>query len=277
MKVTAVDLDNLDNIHMPQVTYKYRTWKSGSSHNDNVLLRNQLFMAYPNDFEDELDCKIPTSYNLMNEDEKLEWCERILRRTFTRYSNEAIKREAQHYFKLDRFNDEAWMKRFEADEWELYNMKAGVLSLCLSPFNEHMWEKYSLQHTGICYGFNTKKLLTSIGASGWGNIDYCKELPVIHPNDDVMEQATARAFHKLERWSIEEEYRIRTFDEANADVKNRIITFPNDALEFVILGKDFNNNELPEVIDILIKKGATARIYQCAKMSGELTVQIINY
>ncbi|RZK38673.1 MAG: DUF2971 domain-containing protein [Pedobacter sp.] len=277
MKVTAVDLDSLDNINMPEVTYKYRTWKSGDSHNDNVLLSNQLFMAYPNGFEDKFDCKIPTSYNLLTDDEKLEWCEKILRRTFVKYSEEAIKREAQHYFKLDRFNDKAWMKRFEADEWELYNMKAGVLSMCLNPFNEDMWNKYAMKHTGICYGFNTKNLIRAIGASGWGNVDYCKELPPIHPNDDVMVQATIRAFHKLEKWSFEEEYRIRTFHESNADINNRIITYPNSALEFVILGKNFNENETQALIDILTMKEATARLYQCVDSNGTLSVQIINY
>ena len=53
----------------PEIIYKYRNWK-GKNHKD-ILLKNNLFMASPEYFNDPFDCRIPINYRLLNTPEKM--------------------------------------------------------------------------------------------------------------------------------------------------------------------------------------------------------------
>lgn len=58
-----------------------------------------------------------------------------------------------------------------------FNARFGVFSLTADSNNEDMWNKYANNHTGICIGFDSKKLFDVVG--GGGKVIYTDVLPTI--------------------------------------------------------------------------------------------------
>ncbi|MBT2561121.1 DUF2971 domain-containing protein [Pedobacter sp. ISL-68] len=277
IQLVEVDFTDLENVEKPEMVYKYRSWNKGDVNSDNVLLKNQLFLAEPSSFVDQFDCKIPTRYDLLTDEEILQWGEPIVRRMHTRWNDKAIKNEVIRLAARLPFKDENKMKLFIADEWKSYNDKSGILSLCKNPLNNEMWKMYGHDHTGICYGYETNKLIRSCGFGGGGPVTYQDELPIIHPLMDSILVASIRVYYKLTKWEFEEEYRIRDFSEANVNKANRVRVYSDDILKEVTLGHSFDDEQIPRIIEILRKKGSHADLYKCEIVDGALSRLLIDY
>lgn len=53
----------------PDIIYKYRSWNK-KFHKD-ILLKNEVYMSSPNDFNDPFDCRIPKNHFLIDTPEKI--------------------------------------------------------------------------------------------------------------------------------------------------------------------------------------------------------------
>ena len=54
----------------PDIIYKYRSWNK--EFHRNILLKNEVYMSSPNDFNDPFDCRIPKNHFLIDTPEKIE-------------------------------------------------------------------------------------------------------------------------------------------------------------------------------------------------------------
>src|SRR5882757_8788831 len=114
----------------PKIVYKYRNWVD--EYHRDVLLKNQLFLASPKDFNDPFDCRIPINYHLLNTPEKIkQYINEYTIRQFNRLKEVGINFE--DHFKsienkltnnIDELQQEHERKLFK-DQDERY----GVLSL----------------------------------------------------------------------------------------------------------------------------------------------------
>lgn len=263
MQLVESDFTDLENVEKPEMVYKYRSWNKGDIHSDNVLLKNQLFLARPDSFNDHFDCKIPTRYDLLSNEEILRWGEPIVRSVHPRWNDKAIKNEVFYLANRLPFKDENKMKLFMVEEEKSYNDKAGVLSLCISPSNREMWEMYGDKNMGICYGFETNSLIRSCKFGGGGLVIYDDRLPIIHPLMSHLLKSAIRVYCKLTKWEFEEEYRIREFNENLKHVSNRVRVYKDDVLKEVTLGCRFDEDQISVVVDILKQKGKHTRLFKC--------------
>ena len=58
---------NFEEMYLPPIMYKYRDWTN--SYNKRVLTERELYLARPDSFEDESDCKVPIRYDLLTDDD----------------------------------------------------------------------------------------------------------------------------------------------------------------------------------------------------------------
>jgi len=275
--LVEISYSNLDEVEKPEMVYKYRSWNKGDVYSDNVLLKNQLYLAPPSSFVDKYDCKIPTRYDLLTEEETLKWGKPIVRAMHPRWNDKAIETELKYLVGRLPFKDIEKMKAFEEDEWTAYDAMAGILSLCTNPLNEEMWKMYGDGFSGICYGYNTEELIRGCGLRAAGPVIYVDELPIIHPLMDTIQKGTIRVFFKLREWEFEEEYRVREFSEANRDKANRIKIYSDDILKEVILGKDFDKEQIPIITNILKYKGSHATLFITELINGQLVRSAVDY
>jgi hypothetical protein len=272
-----VDYVDLDQVEIPHIVYKYRSWGIGDLNADNVLLKNQLYMCAPSGFVDQFDCKIPTRYDLLTEDEIREWIREKLVWQHPKWNEATIQRELDYYEKRNAFYNKDEMRKYEEYEWRLYNDKSGILSLCIQPLNIKMWEMYGDNHKGVCYGFETINLIRECKMGGGGHVIYCKELPVIHPFEDLAIQANTRVYYKLIEWEFEEEYRIRTFAEENSNSSNRLKIYPDYVLKEVTLGKDMDEKRQKSIIGILNAREHKPKVFKCSIAESHLIREEIEY
>ena len=54
----------------PKIIYKYRSW--ANEYHRNILLKNQVYLSSPIEFNDPFDCKIPKNFLLIDSPEKIE-------------------------------------------------------------------------------------------------------------------------------------------------------------------------------------------------------------
>jgi hypothetical protein len=277
IQLVEVDFTDLENVEKPEMVYKYRSWNKGDSNSDNVLLKNQLYLAEPSSFVDQFDCKIPIRYDLLSDEEILKWGEPIVRRMHARWNDKAIKNEVIRLADRLPFKDENKMKLFREGEWKSYNGIAGVLSLCTNPLNKEMWEMYGDKNMGICYGYEPNALIRSCTFGGGGSVIYGDDLPIIHPLMPPILMASIRVYCKLKEWEFEEEYRIREFNDALKTKSNRVRTYSNETLREVTLGFDFDKEQIARIIDILKQKGSSAILYLSEISDGALSRSRIDY
>jgi len=272
------DYTNLDSVRMPQLVYKYRSWNNGDRFHDNVLVRNELFMAYPDSFTDKSDSRNIPRLDLMNDEEIKRWAENMLKNVRPDWDDKTLAREhARRVPNLMRdFRNEESMKKFTDYEWNNYNKQTGILSLCMQSLNNKMWDMYANKHMGICYGLDTNKFIRMCGSSGGNYVTYKKELPHINPFDDKVVNSLMRIYFKHENWRFEEEYRITTSYENNPD-QSRILVVPDSVFREVILGKSFDERQIPTVIAHLKAKEFRPILYKCKVRDNILIRELIQY
>lgn len=235
---------SLDKIELPDIVYKYRFWDDSHPFHKTILTNQEVFFASPLTFEDPVDCKNLTRYDLLTDDEIYG---RYLADSLERHPNftpEQHKAFAVHWFEKSPLRDKASVKDYMEQMFVQLCNRFGVLSLTEKNALPEMWTKYAGGHTGICVGFDSRLTFRFFG--GGGKVNYYETLPVIYPRPrhSFEEQIVTQVYSKEEQWEFEQEYRAqKLFFTDNATNSDRTIKLPKAAIKEVILGALMPDNE----------------------------------
>mgnify|MGYP006347233241 CR=1 FL=1 len=242
----------LDDIELPSVVYKYRSW-SDDNHK-RFITEKEVYMASARSFEDQLDCKNPTRFDLLSDKQIYEYY------LWSSQEKENPNFSRQQHRKFARYwaKHSPEKKKKKVQEWmdksiEEYYEHDGILSLTENCNNDLMWEKYADNGKGFCIGYNSHEMFKHIG--GGGKVEYVDTLPIILP-EPFMHFAEAlrnRVYSKVKSWSFEEEYRTKKFWLNPATIKDRQIKLPKEAFNRIILGKNMSENDKKEIIELTKK------------------------
>lgn len=195
-----------DELYVPPVLYKYRTWTD--KWHKTVLTDRVLYLSAPSQFEDPLDCKVPDRYDLLTDKELYEKLIKWSHELNPNYDEKQHDAYAKHWVIHSPLKDPDASKRNQEKILIGFDRQIGVLCLTANPTSFEMWEKYADGHKGFCVGFFGKKLFEDHDRFGFtGDVDYVEELPIIHPNEKMLDKAFKKVFSKLIHWAFEEEYR----------------------------------------------------------------------
>lgn len=239
--------------------FKYREWKDNSYH-QKVLLKNELYFPEPESFHDENndpnDCIIKLKRLSKLEIEKV--LQNFYKKRHLRFNDSAISLLVQTHPKshFEDFNTlEKQLKQFDS----AFNKKVGILCLTHNPLNYTMWEKYSSNHTGICYGFKSENLYNDLSENGTvTRVLYATPKPEWNPLDEPEINVFRRIYCKDFKYKYEEEYRLK-----KTEVVNRVSRFHNTTLECIFVGASMSEVDKEEVISIIKEKHLNVRLYQC--------------
>ena len=251
----------------PKIIYKYRSW-SNKYHKD-ILLKNQVYLSSPIEFNDPFDCKIPKNFLLINTPEKVE-----------KYVNDVFERQ-NSYFVANGFdienekleytksleNIQKFQKEREELEFPMIDNHYGVLCMSAKWNSILMWSHYGDYHKGFCIGFNEEKMRESGLFGKGGPVTYSKNFPVINPldNEERMIVSFYQTHYKSVEWSYEEEYRFTNlmFPEKPTN-EMRIKVFAENCIEEINLGVNIDPSHKEEII--VEAKKRNIKIYQLIKI-----------
>lgn len=238
-------IKDFDELEFPETIYKYRTWND--PFHKKILTEQEIYFSNPKSFEDKEDCKIPTRFDLLTDDE-----------IFQKYYSEAYRfhplRPATWHFEfatwwtnsspikdLERFNE------LQIHGFDEFNKRIGILSLTANPNSLAMWDKYSNNRKGICVGFDPKIMFKYLG--GGGQVQYFDELPIIWPTPkhSFEDQIYLQTFSKLRKWEFEQEYRTQVFSYNGLTNDQRKVKLPIEAFKTILLGSEMTDKDEDEI------------------------------
>jgi hypothetical protein len=252
---------------IPKIVYKYRNWND-EKHKD-VLLKNQLYLSSPKQYNDPFDCRISKDLSLLDTEEKInEFVDMITIQHF----DEIINMKKDVKTTMDKFTSR--LKGDITKEQEFLNemtFKAqdehyGILSLSVLWNNILMWGHYGENHKGICYGFNEEKLRIHGKFGKGGLVNYKKIFPKIDPLDKNEMSISFEITHtKNKDWAYEKEYRLQKIVYPNKFTREeRIIVIPNECFTEIIIGLFFPENDKKIILENADQKKIP--VYQIKKV-----------
>jgi hypothetical protein len=235
----------LDDIELPPLIYKYRTWSD--DYHKRFITEREVFMASARTFEDDLDCHNPTRFELLDDKQIYDYYMWSSKNDNPNFSRQQHRKFARDWAKKSPVKDKKTVQKWQAQTLEEYYNHDGILSLTENWNNEEMWKKYADDGHGFCIAYNTREMFRHIG--GGGPVDYVEELPIILP-EPFMHFAEAlrnKVYCKLKKWSFEEEYRTKKFWPNVATIQDRQIKLPKETFNKIILGDNISQSDRAEI------------------------------
>lgn len=264
---------NFDEVEFPETLYKYRFLSKELHH--SILTNREVFFSPPSGFEDPLDCKIPTRWDLLSDEDIINYYFDDSSRVLPQNSSiEERMQFAIHHANNNELRDEKFIVQQQQKQFAEYDNRIGVLSL--TPFNNlsRLWEKYADQQKGFCIGFEPYYMLKGIG-TGAGLVVYHEELPVILPlyKMPFEMQMHHQMFGKLNKWSFEEEY--RTFISKNGVLskEERKKTIPAEAYKEIIIGAKMTDEDISKLKSVIPVELQHVQLKKAILKDGVITIE----
>ena len=256
-----------------EIIYKFRSWKS--DFDKDVLLKNQLYLSSPQDFNDPFDCRISDNYFLLDTDQKIsDYVDTVLGRQMHFILSKGLDIDAERKRITEKVAD---LKIFQKEQDELrfreQDLRYGILSLNLSWDSILMWSHYADHHRGYCLGLYESKLRESGMFGKGGIVNYESKFPALSPfdRDDPM-KSFIETHTKAKEWCYEKEYRLtKLFYPEIPTLSDRIVTIPDDFIAEVTIGIDTTEVHRQEIINCCRDRGI--RIYSANKKEFEFRIE----
>jgi len=257
----------------PPTVYKYRVWETPKHR--TILTDRQVWFAAPSTFNDPLDCKNPTRYDILSDKELSQVYLNSSKEENPNFSRQQHRAYVRKWLKKTSLRDKDYLKEMSIKDNENLNNFLGVLSLTANPANKAMWETYSQSHTGFVVGFNSQIAFQYFG--GGGKVEYVDQLPIIKPRpfNDFMEQARLKIYFKHSKWASEDEYRLQKSGFSSTYDENRKIVLPVEAFSEIVFGAQINQTVKSEIIAIIKNTMSHIKLRQ-AQLNGTGEVAIYN-
>lgn len=244
-KIEEIEKEVSENT--PPVIYKYRDWEN--DFHKTIITKCELYFAHPHNLNDPYDVRPPykfiaTQINIDEARKKIKDAGRYLFPDLTyeeleeqvELKMQSLKNEPIEYFKKNRMD-----AVFNSSTYD----PIGVLSLCSGFDNEPMWAHYGSNHNGFAIGFKTIQLARALNCA-FGLVDYDDtplEYYIMGDNSGLFEK---EIFRKSTKWRSEEELRFLT---AGIGLyRDRISTFPSEAVEEIVFGLNTSEKTQEEII-----------------------------
>lgn len=243
----------------PEILFKYRDL-SNELHLQ-TLNESTIFLPSATRFNDPFDCKIPLEYLKLEHDEELR--RNFARKLIMMHGDEKAKNEIEDHVetfmaKKHMTNREELLRLEERDIKRL--SEYGIYSVSAIPNNLLLWSHYANSHTGICLGFNTKKLFDNCSFSSLGPVTYFDKYPnmsLLRDNEDLYYN---QIYNKSIDWHYELEFRYVKIKGADTKAK-----FTPDIIEEIYIGCMASFESISLIEQLRKYKFQNAKLYKCKK------------
>jgi hypothetical protein len=271
---TFIKETDLNHIDIPSIVYKYRCWNDAHPKHKTILTEQEVYFSSPKDFDDPMDCKNLTRYDLLTKSdifEKYLLDSRGRNKEFTPDQHEAF---ARFYADRSPLQDKIFVRRKMENDFEVLCSRLGILSLTERLDLPEMWDKYAEGSTGICVGFDARKVFEFFG--GGGRVNYYEKLPVIfpRPKHSFEEQLTLQVYSKEVKWDFEREYRTLKLFPKIATIGDRIIKLPPKSIIEVVVGAFMSTTAIGELRQLIAESLPHVRLRRVVRNAdGQIVIE----
>lgn len=239
----------------PKTVYKYRSWSN--IYHQQVLLKNEIFLASPESLNDPFDGSIPFRYKNeeLTPDNIYKKTIEVYKSTYPNMSNLELHEAAsqvQQSGELEK--DEYWIKQMQGSE-KRFHKEFGIFSTTTKNDNLLMWSHYADSHRGFCVGFDCKKLFWNIDGMA-SRVSYINNFPKrsLFAKDTFFDFVVLTS--KSKDWEYESEFRY-----VSSQIKNRHLILPSQTIVEVILGCNITEVDKKAILEVLNKKLPHVKVF----------------
>jgi len=260
----------------------------------DVILRNRFAVTDPTrGFNDPLDCYIELE---TIESEKKELIEQLMgmfilgiaRPTaeLTQKDHSEIQREKK---RLNDLSVVGLNKEFSKSLTKSIRKKlSSFLRIrCFSALNTEktlnnvVFSHYGDSHRGVCYLFNTEKLVPVNRRQSLTEVKYCCKPPsFISKTDDYSQEELNNIGRNMisvkhQAWNYEREWRLPV-DAEFPDRIHETMEFPSNALEGVVLGLKTTQEDEERIITLVKTRPSKLKVYRAIQIHGSFDLKYEN-
>jgi hypothetical protein len=242
-----VEVEESIRENTPPIIYKYRDWEN--EFHKTVITKRELYLAHPHTLNDPLDLRQPYFFNtkLLTIDNIKQGLISAAKYVAPELKGKELNKAVNDRLRKILFNKEIYfqqnLKDFHSDK-SIYD-RIGVLSLCSSFDNDHVWKEYGNNHQGFAIGFETVELARELNCS-ISKVEYSDEpleFIVLGDNSELFQKEMRR---KTKIWEPEEEIRFLTF--GIGINKERINKFSPKIVKEIVFGINTNIETQTQII-----------------------------
>jgi len=267
----------------------------------DVILRNTFVVTDPiRGFNDPLDCFFEYTFNRMQKEDIVA----ALRGLFI-VENYHIKNVEEvgdlsdadrkiidtYLDKLTRCTEDILKRRLsELGTKETRNKFSKILRIRSfsaqtvdRTLNNIMFSHYGDSHKGLCYIFNSVKLITNDLMSSFLKVNYSPEpasieykSPEEYSDNELEQMGRDMISIKHEDWEYEKEWRLMKVLTDPSENINDIWEFEPDALEGIVLGVKTTTEDEERIIKLVEKRPAKVNIYKARRKYGSFCLEYVN-
>ncbi|WP_370554224.1 DUF2971 domain-containing protein [Edwardsiella tarda] len=229
--------------------YKYR--EMSKNHLD-ALGRRKIWFSVGDCFNDPFDCTLNVPIHLMTGSSVLKFVESEAEmKKFKNIDKSIIAlniiNNARQLVESGNINAHPLIGVMNIVSSSL--LRSFVCCFSKNATNQLLWSHYSQRHTGYCIRYKRDTLLESLNLHSHGDVIYNDDpIDLLTEVTDKMNLANKVIYRKASCWSYEDEVRLIHADiSENPSDKYRVCEYPNDAIDCIILGYNFDMSRLDEL------------------------------
>ncbi|MDR7666784.1 DUF2971 domain-containing protein, partial [Methanosarcina sp. Z-7115] len=268
------------------VFYKYRPI---NKYTDSLLINNELYFNYPDNFNDPFDCKLDCYHKgTLNE-----WITFFTQRGIHPVEAHNTIREYLKEGIMKQKNDGILLDNTKKNNLALYKDVNGILDIgnklrpcCFSELRNDilMWSRYAQEHTGIClifksvdYGDHCVLPLNSPHYLPFFEVNYTENKPKkVNLMDMSDKEEIIRLMEfmrtKSKKWEYEKERRLLAtiYDREGKET----INFQKDALAGIIFGLKIEPDAARHIKELVDEyyKGINVKLYRTYEIRGKYEI-----
>ncbi len=252
---------------VPPILYKLRNWND-ANHRE-IIYHQRIYIPRPKELNDPYDCNVQLDYLSLSPEELDAYCKHLVLKyadALIQQGFDLAEREAQLLLRAQ--NRTQFQLELDEMNFELMNNRIGVLSLSKSWNNIPLWAHYGNNHKGFAIGFKTEKIVDCRYFQVGGEVEYVKTYPKIDPREEFNIEVWLKIITaKSEKWCYESEFRfVRRWENDS----NQFWEFSHDWVEEIILGLNFSEFHIPDMIKICEHMGWSLYKIEMTPLSFEL-------
>ena len=248
---------------LPRHLYKYYAFNERSI---SVMVKNVIYFAHADQFNDPFDCRIRLDYGGRVEDWKV-YLGRRLREYYPTLTTAQIETMIDQKFHEGQLPDEKYFEDLEEDTRRHLLSKNSILSLSADPGQILMWSHYAGAHQGCCLQFSTKQAVFNRAR----RVHYPRSYPNVRFLDCVDNDAKfvkTMLLMKSKLWKYEREWRIIGGEPG-------LYKYSPVALTGIIFGFRMNPEHKDLIGRLVEKRNPPVQRYQAIPWKREFKMQIV--
>ena len=259
-----MDKIRFDQISLPDVLYKYRSWQ----HPDHkkILTNYEIYFSSPFELDEHHECLVEIDTDYITQDNLYKYFDN--KTPLSQFSSKEQREEyIQKLIKEAPLHNPEYREEVAKDARKKLNDQVSIFCASEKRDNLNLWTTFGVDLEGFCVGFNTREMFINeeiFGSGGPVTYEHHKLKPFYLDACQRIVDMSKVIFNLDKKFKNENEYRLSKFF-----LQEKKIKLNPSAFKELILGPNIEEDDKMEILEVVQQTLPKINIFQ-AKFHEDL-------